>query len=433
MAMRADEAISLLQSMFERWDRDSLITVLQMNHGHVEHTIEMILKMEGDSAAVSDSAAPSEKSIPLDGETSDPGSSGAFEVSPSDNIDQILARQMSLEDDESASPDAVSVLQAARERGSTASSPASGPPSSRLAAAAVESGAASPLSSNSRKSPKEMAKAARASVARGRRGAHLTRRGIPVDLPTDFLRLPASSLTQSSESSANSWRMAQKQQAAVDAELAMMVQSEIVAEQLAEEDAARLANANPLNMLGELVYGGIQQLAPAPTNSSQRPPGGGAASSTSRGAGGERGGGERRGSTSSTSSSSSRNSTGTASGGGTAASTDSIATKASSLFTAFGEDVKRKMNEVGVKLQVATGTGGYATTSNDGTSCGIEEDGEDTEAEERLRRRHGTGDTSAEGPDTTPGTGAYATSTGVRRTDRSGIAESGLGSRSKNE
>ena len=82
-AMRATEAVELLQGMFQvglspipipfshtprelvliyrcpdggvcslvkqNWDHDSLIVMLQTNHGHVEHTIETILKMESDS------------------------------------------------------------------------------------------------------------------------------------------------------------------------------------------------------------------------------------------------------------------------------------------------------------------------------------------------------------------------------------------------
>jgi hypothetical protein len=44
--------------------------------------------------------------------------------------------------------------------------------------------------------------------------------------------------------------------------------------------------------------------------------------------------------------------------------------------------------------KAATGTGGYATTSNDGTSCGIDEDEDEDSAEERLRRRPGMGGAS---------------------------------------
>lgn len=390
--MHAEEAVALLQSMFESWDRDSLITMLQMNHGHVENTIEMILKMEGDSASLSGPApAPDRTKLSPDTPTTTGPSTG--------DLDQMLARQMSLEDDETAPPTAVSVLHAAREPDRSAGC-APSMPSSRLAAAAVEAGATSASSAQSRMLTKDIAKAAEASAQRGRRGINRSRRGTPIELPPDFLRLPAR--FGSVRNNATSTRRpagqsrAQEQQASIDAELAMMIQNELVAQQLAEEEAR--ANANPLNMLGELVYGGLQQINPSAASSSRGARSSSAAGSSSHQGEQRYGAAARDGLT--------PGATGRAQP--SMATSDSVSSKASSFFSSFGEDVKRKITEVGVKIQAATGTGGYATTDNDGTSCGIEEEDEDDAlgTEERLRRRHGPvdGATSAglrEGPPST--------------------------------
>jgi hypothetical protein len=163
--------------------------------------------------------------------------------------------------------------------------------------------------------------------------------------------------------SLSSQGMAQARQAAVDEELAMMVQNEMVAQQLAEEDQARANNANPLNLLGELVYGGLQQLAPATAASStaqhqsqQRT----AASSTASSSGGgmqggcnnARAGPGRSGNGGSSGMGSHDPPGGGGGGGGGAGQGPGTTNRTSSFFSSFGEDVKRKMNEVGVKLQV---------------------------------------------------------------------------------
>jgi hypothetical protein len=80
---------------------------------------------------------------------------------------------------------------------------------------------------------------------------------------------------------------------------------------------------------------------------------------------------------------------------------DDALSRASSFFSTFGEDVKRKINEVAVKFQAVTGSGGYATTE-EGTSCGIDDTGEETglvagPCEARLRRQQRPGLESSSG------------------------------------
>ena len=109
----------------KNWDRESLIVMLQTNHGHVEHTIEMILKMENDTSAEGttssiskDSSSSSSSSIGNAGagSSSNSGTSGDTTLHPSnspdllsfpntneerndgDDLDLALARQMSLGD-----------------------------------------------------------------------------------------------------------------------------------------------------------------------------------------------------------------------------------------------------------------------------------------------------------------------------------------------
>ena len=46
MSMSHEEAIQLLASMFEAWERETLMAVFESNGYHVERTIETIIGME---------------------------------------------------------------------------------------------------------------------------------------------------------------------------------------------------------------------------------------------------------------------------------------------------------------------------------------------------------------------------------------------------
>lgn len=46
MSMSHEEAIQLLSSMFESWERETLMAVFESNGYHVERTIETIIGME---------------------------------------------------------------------------------------------------------------------------------------------------------------------------------------------------------------------------------------------------------------------------------------------------------------------------------------------------------------------------------------------------
>ena len=46
MSMTHEEAVQLLCSMFESWDRETLMAIFESNGYHVERTIESIIGME---------------------------------------------------------------------------------------------------------------------------------------------------------------------------------------------------------------------------------------------------------------------------------------------------------------------------------------------------------------------------------------------------
>jgi hypothetical protein len=48
-AITLEEATDMLCSMFDKWDRETLLEILQGNNFHLERTIESILLMEGDT------------------------------------------------------------------------------------------------------------------------------------------------------------------------------------------------------------------------------------------------------------------------------------------------------------------------------------------------------------------------------------------------
>ena len=100
--------------------------MLQTNHGHVENTIEMILQMNGDAAAVA--------------------TGGEEQAAPPVNLDAQLARQLSLEDtldgggsgdgsDDAAYAAAFVASSGSAALGAPSTSRAAAPTSSRIAAA----------------------------------------------------------------------------------------------------------------------------------------------------------------------------------------------------------------------------------------------------------------------------------------------------------
>ncbi|RHY21226.1 hypothetical protein DYB38_010717 [Aphanomyces astaci] len=55
-----EEALATLRSMFEVYDEDTLLAVLEANEGHMERTVDVLLAMQDDNvAAASDTAAAS--------------------------------------------------------------------------------------------------------------------------------------------------------------------------------------------------------------------------------------------------------------------------------------------------------------------------------------------------------------------------------------
>lgn len=98
----------MLQGMFEHWDRDSLIAMLQANHGHVENTIEQILSMEADAPPSASSSDSSSTSTPSTSSVSSgpaptsnpPPSSTPLASTIAMAHDEMLARQLSQEEEE---------------------------------------------------------------------------------------------------------------------------------------------------------------------------------------------------------------------------------------------------------------------------------------------------------------------------------------------
>mmetsp|Transcript_20875 Transcript_20875/g.35183 ORF Transcript_20875/g.35183 Transcript_20875/m.35183 type:complete len:133 (-) Transcript_20875:707-1105(-) len=86
MSMSHEEAIQLLSSMFESWERETLMAVFESNGYHVERTIETIIGMEQPDL-VADTSAQQTQSTPHDSHTQPPPSSDllfdSYDQSPS--------------------------------------------------------------------------------------------------------------------------------------------------------------------------------------------------------------------------------------------------------------------------------------------------------------------------------------------------------------
>ncbi len=98
-AMEYEEALSILSSMFSSWDPETLGTILESNGGHMERTIDVILKMEnGDDK---DSIAPplvssslKKKNVLPDDFLRLPGTRNNIIESEQERSDRLLAQML---------------------------------------------------------------------------------------------------------------------------------------------------------------------------------------------------------------------------------------------------------------------------------------------------------------------------------------------------
>jgi hypothetical protein len=62
--MSHEEAMQLLSSMFESWERETLLAVFESNGYHVERTIESIIGMEQPELVAPEPSASSQQQQP---------------------------------------------------------------------------------------------------------------------------------------------------------------------------------------------------------------------------------------------------------------------------------------------------------------------------------------------------------------------------------